>query len=46
MKGEDVERRTKSFSLKCKNADKVEEKSFKTKEKQSHIIDELIEDNL
>ena len=43
-KEESVERRTKSFSLKCKNADKIEEESFKIKKKQSHIVDELIEE--
>ncbi len=40
------EKRTKSFSLKCKNADKVEEVAFKTKTKESSIVDKLIEENL
>lgn len=44
MGDERVKRRTKSFSLKCENADKIEKESFKTKVKQSQIIDELIEE--
>ena len=37
-------KRTKSFSLKNKNADKIEEIAFKKKKKQSCVVDEMVED--
>lgn len=36
-------RKTKSFSLKIKNVEKLENDAFKTKKKQSHILDKIME---
>lgn len=46
MDKEKVVKRTKSFSLKSTNADKIEELAFKEKRKESQIVDELVEENL
>jgi len=38
------QKRTKSFSLKNENADKIEKVAFETNKRESHIVDELIEE--
>ena len=42
MSGEE-KKRTKSFSLKDKNATKVENIAFHNKRKESDVVDEMIE---
>ena len=37
-------KRTKSFSLKNENADKVEKISYERKKKESQVVDEMIEE--
>jgi len=44
MVKESGEKRTKSFSLKEQNAEKIEEIAFKTKKKQSDVVDEMVEE--
>ncbi len=43
--GEEKEgKKTKSFSLKNKNADKIETIAFEKKKRQSQVVDEMVED--
>jgi len=38
------EKRVKSFSLKIKNADKIERIAYEEKIKQSQVVDEMVEE--
>jgi len=44
MGDDSSDKRTKSFSLKNKNADKIEELAFNEKRHQSEIVDEMVEE--
>lgn len=44
MEDKECDRRTKSFSLKNKNADKIEKIAYEEKRKQSDVVDNMVED--